>query len=121
MSPQIHNTHLAAWGATPDIYLTGETLQTVETICSAAAGFRGVAPESLFAPYRGQQRIAETRQLAMAVIRACTGLSFQCIGRLFNNRDHGTVIHACSRVAGRRRTDPKINFIFLSLVSPFRL
>lgn len=117
MSAQLP-ARLAKWGATPDYWLTGSQLKTVETVCARVAELRGIRPEALFFPERGPRLVAETRQLAMAILRAGHGLTFESIGHIFRNRDHGTVIHACAQIAHRRKTDPSISHIFLSLVAP---
>lgn len=44
-------------------------------------------------------RIAFPRQVAMMLCRELTEHSFQEISQGFNRRDHGTVMHACDRVA----------------------
>lgn len=115
------STRLSKWGATPDTWLTDSMLETIETVCAEIAKFRDFSPELFFIRCRGDQRIAEARQLAMAVIRAGTGLSLEAIGRIFVGRNHGTVIHACKKVTKRREADPILNFVFLSLVTPGKL
>lgn len=120
MIAQIPN-RLAQWGATPDCWLSAAQLETIETVCAQVAHLRQVRPEALFNSKRGVRLVAETRQLAMAILRAGYSLTFESIGNIFSNRDHGTVIHACAKVASRRQSDPAINFIFLSLVAPGKL
>lgn len=46
------------------------------------------------------------RQVAMYLAREITGKSLPCIGHLFGNRDHTTVIHAIAAVEKRMSEDP---------------
>jgi chromosomal replication initiator protein len=46
-----------------------------------------------------QQTTVEARSLAMYLSRELTDLTLAEIGRLFGNRDHTTVLHACRKVA----------------------
>lgn len=50
--------------------------------------------------------IAFPRQVAMYLSRSLTKGSLMEIGEAFGGRDHGTVIHACKKVAGRVDDEP---------------
>lgn len=52
--------------------------------------------------------IAFPRQIAMYLSRTLTKGSLIEIGEAFGGRDHGTVIHACKKVAERVRTEPSV-------------
>jgi chromosomal replication initiator protein len=52
--------------------------------------------------------IALPRQIAMYLSRCLTRGSLVEIGEAFGGRDHGTVIHACKKVADRIRTEPTL-------------
>ena len=52
--------------------------------------------------------IAFPRQVAMYLSRTLTKNSLMEIGEAFGGRDHGTVIHACKKVAGQLGTDPSM-------------
>ena len=54
-------------------------------------------------------KVAHPRMLAMYLVRRKTTLSLVEIGKGFGGRDHGTVIHACSRVRSAMRVDPSIS------------
>lgn len=112
-------TRLKQWGATPDYWLSAAALETVETVCDRVAYLMEIQPEALFARTR-VRIVVEARQLAMAVLRV-HGLTLESIGHIFVNRDHGTVINACARVASRRRTDRSLDFVFRYLASPGNL
>jgi chromosomal replication initiator protein len=58
---------------------------------------------------RGRRRtssVALARQVAMYLTKQATPLTLVEIGRRFGNRDHSTVLYACSRVAERASRDP---------------
>jgi len=52
-----------------------------------------------------QQKIAEARGLAMYLARDLTDLTLAEIGKLFGNRDHSTVLHACRKIAQSAASD----------------
>lgn len=72
-------------------------------------------PESL----RGKRRtstVALARQVAMYMTKQLTSLTLVEIGRRFGNRDHSTVLYACTRIAERIQGDA----VFASLVERIR-
>lgn len=73
------------------------TLST-ETILQCVANFYNMKVSDL----KGQRRLKQLvrpRHVAMYLVRRHTELSFPEIGRLFGNRDHATVQHACKKIA----------------------
>ncbi|MBQ8851075.1 MAG: chromosomal replication initiator protein DnaA [Oscillibacter sp.] len=57
---------------------------------------------------RGQQRnrdATQARQVAMFLIRSLTSLSLDEIGKLFDNRDHSTVLYSIQQVEKKMKTD----------------
>ncbi len=52
--------------------------------------------------------IAFPRQVAMYLSRSMTKVSLMEIGEQFGGRDHGTVIHACKKVAGRMKEEGEV-------------
>ncbi|MFU8893890.1 MAG: chromosomal replication initiator protein DnaA [Luteolibacter sp.] len=52
--------------------------------------------------------IAFPRQVAMYLSRSLTKGSLMEIGEAFGGRDHGTVIHACKKVADRLKEEPAL-------------
>ena len=70
---------------------------TVDVIIEETANYYMLLPEDL----RGQSRIHDTalaRQIAMFLIRKLTNLSLKEIGKLFEGRDHSTVLSSIRRV-----------------------
>jgi chromosomal replication initiator protein len=58
---------------------------------------------------RRSQSITEPRQICMYLARNLTKHSLEEIGGHLGGRDHTTVMHACSKIAEARDTDPKMN------------
>jgi chromosomal replication initiator protein len=56
---------------------------------------------------RRTQDLARARQIAMFLAREMTGASLNQIGRAFGGRDHSTVSHACQKIHGETKTDPR--------------
>ena len=57
---------------------------------------------------RGQQRIRDAvaaRQIAMYLIRSMTNLSLDDIGKVFDNRDHSTVLYSIKQVEKQMKKD----------------
>lgn len=69
-----------------------------EAILQCVASFYNMKVSDL----KGQRRLKQLvrpRHVAMYLVRRHTELSFPEIGRLFGNRDHATVQHACKKIA----------------------
>ena len=80
---------------------------SLDTIQRVTADYFGLSQNEL----KGKKRtraIAFPRHLAMYIARDVTELSTTEIGLEFGGRDHTTVMHACQRVAERKRTDPTL-------------
>lgn len=78
-----------------------------DEVCRAVAGCVafdfGLDAAALEAGFRGSQRMAFARQIAMYLAHVGFGLSFEIIGHAFG-RDRTTVAHAC-RVVEEARDD----------------
>ncbi len=60
---------------------------------------------------RGESRarkVSLPRQIAMLLCRELTGASLPRIGEEFGGRDHTTVLHACEKISGERKTNPEL-------------
>lgn len=62
------------------------------------AKYYGLKSPDLSGSSRRKQHVI-ARSMAMYLLRQNTNLSFHDIGKLFGNRDHTTVIHACRKTA----------------------
>ena len=84
---------------------SNEYVPTPETILDYICRFYGLE-ESVI---RGQQRIrdaVQARQIAMYLIRSMTNLSLDEIGKVFDNRDHSTVLYSIQQVEKKMKKDP---------------
>lgn len=73
-----------------------------KTMIKQVAALVGRHYEQSVADLRGptrRQAVVQARSLAMYLSRRLTGASYGEIGRYFGNRDHTTVLYACSKVA----------------------
>lgn len=73
-----------------------------------------VRPEQIHSQDRCRH-ITRPRQVVMYLARRMTIRSFGQIGQFFD-RDHTTVMHACSSIAGLRRADPELNDAICAVV-----
>ena len=84
---------------------SSEYIPTPEAILDYISKYYGVE-ESLI---RGQQRVrdaVQARQIAMYLIRSMTNISVVDIGKVFDNRDHSTVLYSIQRVEDKMKRDP---------------
>jgi chromosomal replication initiator protein len=88
-------------------YIRGQQhrVPDVHDIQKIVATHYELPPESL----RGKRRtssVALARQVAMYLTKQLTSMTLVEIGRRFGNRDHSTVLYACTRVSERISADP---------------
>ena len=74
-----------------------------EIVAKTAVSF-GFSVADLKGPSR-KSELVTARQVAMYLCREIINLSFPKIGKLFGDRDHTTVMHACNKVRRRLPTD----------------
>ena len=91
--------------AMPDILKrSSEYIPTPEAILECISKSYGIE-ESII---RGQQRVRDAvaaRQIAMYLIRSMTNLSLDDIGKVFDNRDHSTVLYSIKQVEKQMKKD----------------
>ena len=80
---------------------------TIARVQALVAAHYSVSPAELISPSR-TARVNWPRQVAIHLAREITGAPLQAIGDAFGGRNHGTVLHACKRVAERVATDDNI-------------
>ena len=83
---------------------SNEYVPTPETILDYICRFYGLE-ESVI---RGHQRIrdaVQARQIAMYLIRSMTNLSLDEIGKVFDNRDHSTVLYSIQQIEKKMKKD----------------
>jgi chromosomal replication initiator protein len=88
----------------PSAVGTGPKPLSLDAIKSTVAAHYGLSVGELVSPSR-TARVAWPRQLAIHLARELTGAPLTAIGSAFGGRNHATVLHACRRVAERRRSD----------------
>ena len=71
---------------------------TIEAIQASVCDHYGIRIGDLLSQKRTRD-IVGPRQVAMYLARKLTAASFPAIGERFGNRDHSTVIHACTTVS----------------------
>ena len=84
---------------------SSEYIPTPEAILECISKYYGLAETII----RGQQRIRDAvaaRQIAMYLIRSMTNLSLDDIGKVFDNRDHSTVLYSIKQVEKQMKKDP---------------
>lgn len=83
---------------------------TVRAILSTVVEATGVDETALTSSVR-TARIATARRVAMATVRSETTLTLHEIGELFQ-KDHSTVVHACSDVLQELETGGRLADLF---------
>ena len=84
---------------------SNEYIPTPDNILDYISKYYGIEKEIIC----GQQRVKDAvaaRQIAMYLIRSITKLSVVDIGKVFDNRDHSTVLYSLKQVEKQMKTDP---------------
>lgn len=105
--------------ALQDIFSIQDRLVTVGSIQKAVSDYFGLRVSELTSKRRSRS-IARPRQIAMALARELTNLSFPEIGAAFGDRDHTTVLYACRRVEELRKADSQIETDYRNLLRRLR-
>lgn len=87
-----------------DVHRRPPTISVHEIQEQTAAHFR--IPLIEMTSQRRARGVARPRQVAMYLAREKTPQSLPAIGRLFGNRDHSTVAHACKQIERLIGEDP---------------
>ncbi len=81
---------------------------TVQDIQKKVADFYKIRVADMHSKRRPKQ-VAVPRQIAMYLCKKLTQKSYPEIGELFGGRDHTTVLHACRKIEGDRRSNDELN------------
>lgn len=81
---------------------------SIQSIIALVSQQFGVKHTDLLSKRR-HKSVTLPRQVAMSLARQQTNHSLQEIGGYFGGRDHTTVMHAVSKIAGLRQSDEKFN------------
>ena len=80
---------------------------TVEAIQKTVADFYKIKVADMYSTKR-PKKIAEPRQIAMYLTKELTQKSLPEIGAHFGGRDHTTVLHACRKIAERKKNETQL-------------
>ena len=84
---------------------SNEYIPTPDNILDYISKYYGIEKEIIC----GQQRVKDAvaaRQIAMYLIRSMTNLPVVEIGKVFDNRDHSTVLYSLKQVEKQMKKDP---------------
>lgn len=93
---------------------------TVDDILSSVCEHFGVTQDNVNSKSRKRQFV-EARQVSMYLAAKYTKMPAARIGKLVGNRDHSTVLHSCSQVERRMKTDQEFVSQVESIERSFRL
>lgn len=80
---------------------------SIENIQKTVADYYKIKVAEMYSKKR-TRNVARPRQVAMALAKELTHLSFPEIGDAFGGRDHTTVMHACRKIEELKISDPGI-------------
>lgn len=92
---------------------------SLDNIQKTVADYYKIKVAEMFSPKRSRN-VARPRQIAMALAKELTQLSYPELGDAFGGRDHTTVIHACRKVSELKSSDASIGRDFEILLQMLR-
>ncbi len=117
--------HVRFTGAQVDIGVIKEALHdvlavqarqvSVDNIQRSVADYYKIKVSDLMSRRRSRS-VARPRQVAMALTKELTTLSYPEIGDAFGGRDHTTVLHACRKVRELAEEDPSVEEDYQNLL-----
>lgn len=94
--------------ALKDVVAAQEHSMSVPNIIQTVADFYKIPVGKLCSPSR-IKKFVWPRQVAIAVCKELTSLSYLEIGKAFGGRDHTTIIHACKKVTEKKEKEGSID------------
>lgn len=91
-----------------DVLAVQARLVSIDNIQRVVAEYYKIKITELLSPKRTRS-VARPRQVAMALAKELTSLSYPEIGDAFGGRDHTTVLHGCRNIAALRPTNPDLD------------
>ena len=88
---------------------------TVDKIINEVARIYNVTPDDMRSAKRAAN-ISTARQVAIYVIQDITGLSYDAIGKEFDNRDHSTVVYALKCVKKAMANDSSYRSVIEDII-----
>lgn len=92
---------------------------SLDNIQKTVADYYKIKVTEMFSPKRSRN-VARPRQIAMALAKELTQLSYPELGEAFGGRDHTTVIHACRKITELKLSDASIGRDFEILMQMLR-
>ncbi len=92
---------------------------SLDNIQKTVADYYKIKVAEMFSQKR-TRNVARPRQIAMALAKELTQLSYPELGESFGGRDHTTVIHACRKIAELKNADNTISRDFEILLQMLR-
>ena len=92
---------------------------TIENIQKTVADYYKIRVSEMYSKKRSRN-VARPRQVAMALAKELTTLSYPDIGDAFGGRDHTTVLHACRKIVELKTTDQDVSRDFNALLQMLR-
>lgn len=93
---------------------------TIKSIQRVVARYYGYSVTELLSRRR-TKNLVQARQIAMFIAKTVTGRSMPVIGRLFDNRDHTTIIHAVRKIEVQCRRDREFSAQVDELLASLRI
>ena len=97
-----------------------DTPLTIDDIMDKVCVHFNVSPASVTGRSRKHEYVV-ARQVSMYLAQKYTNMPAARIGRLVGGRDHSTVIHSCSQVEKRIKTDVSFSDEITSIETSFKL
>ncbi len=104
---------MSEW-AINEIVTSQDTVISSSFIIDTVAKYFNVSPKDLVGSKRSND-IVFPRQIAMYLCRSVPQLSLPQIGKDFGNRDHTTVMHACTKIEQEMKTNSNTKLIVESV------
>ena len=109
----------AAREALKDLLAIQSRQVSVDNIQKTVADYYKIKVSEMYSKKRSRN-VARPRQVAMALAKELTTLSYPNIGDAFGGRDHTTVLHACRKISALRSANTDITRDFNSLLKVLR-
>ena len=93
---------------------------TVDDIVDTVCSHYNVAPQDVFSKSRKRDYVL-VRQVSMYFAQKYTRMPASRIGQLIGNRDHSTVIHSCSTIERRLKTDKSFSDELSGIEKSFKI
>lgn len=93
---------------------------TIDDILNTVCNHFGVSSSAISSRSRKREYV-EARQVSMYLAQKYTKMPASRIGKLVGGRDHSTVIHSCSKVERRIKTDRNFQDELTSIENSFKL